>query len=606
MKLTDFFSQNVRGLAVSARASLAAPVQSLVVGDPDAFIRLWVHLLYAEGFDPDADFAAAEPSRGGFLFDIPGSDKKHRLLRDLKSGACQLAVLENGAAAPLASTGAEVASMLRSSFKLPARDWFESLCWLSASHLPSSRRGDAPTSTGSVPPGAPLSSRSESEVEAELLEAKAKDKQSGGPDVEALEFELDGLQKQRFRFDDLIAKRQTLLANVDRAERALSAESFLASVPKNFPAMVAEQQRVDRKLKDEREKVLTELRQLDDRVPPKKPGPLWKDPRVIGGTIAGLAVLVVAALLPAKWKLLGLLDVVPLGIATIQSLGWVSELQEHDEFAARRALLLRLEERFNERIEQANAAIAKVVKQSGLDLADLLAALEGGGVKQQALDRAKQVLADFENNEGMELLGQEYQRITARASEIETALLSASVGTGADSPAKRRIKDLEGELHKLRTAGHAPVQRAAPASYDYKRERQMLFSLSEILGQGLEEVARVWAERALALCQASGSVAASVTALVIEDSGRVMVDGQPLQLRSDVGDAVQVCLQLTAYALSRGSGAFPVVAAPLCLDSRALVALPEDRCVALLNELGAGRSVLILGPLAGVPTVSLV
>lgn len=538
-------------------------------------MKLVEHLLYAEGFDPDAAFAGGDPSRAGFLFEHPAG-VRHRLLRDLRSGACQLGRMENGAVTPLAGSGADVAAMLRAQFKLPAHDWFLHLLWLRPQRFPSQRRVQA---EASKKPQRVL--REQAVVEAEL--AAITEKKASGVDVEALEFELDGLQKQRFRYDDLIVRRQKLFSEVDRVKRTANNSTSMQAVPADFPQRVAAWKKVDKKLHDEQAKVLDELRVLDEQSEPRAPLPLQRDARFVGGVVGGLVLLGVAAFLPGNLRLLGLLDVLPFGLASIQSFGWIADLEARDTYLHRRQLLRDLDERYIARIEKAQAPIQQVLKDAGLPMDELMEALQNRGAADAHVGRAEDALKAFEQGEGAELATAEYQRLVERCSEIETLLLSTSVGAGQGNQAQRK-RELEDELAqivaKTQTQPTIVITDQPLGAVDPAGERGLLLVVAEVLGLSPEEAAARLVEAGLRYLPKLGFP--DVSALDVQVTGAVSVDGKELsEMSNEQADLAHLALSLAAYELI-GS----LVGSPLWVEGMTQMKLvPEESLFALLQAL---------------------
>lgn len=575
MLLTDLFTQNAKGLSPQARVPLQNGVSAWLVPEPTAFMKLVEHLLYAEGFDPDAAFAGGDPSRAGFLFEHPAG-VKHRLLRDLRSGACQLGRMENGAVTPLAGSGADVAAMLRAQFKLPAHDWFLYVLWLRPQRFPSQRRVLA---GASKKPQRVL--REQTVVEAEL--AAMAEKKSSGVDVEALEFELDGLQKQRFRYDDLIVRRQKLLSEVDRVKRTANNSTAMQAVPDDFAQRVAAWNKVDKKLRDEQAKVLDELRVLDEQSEPRAPLPLQRDAKFIGGVVGGLVLLGAAAFLPGNLRLLGLLDVLPFGLASIQSFGWIADLETRDVYLHRRQLLRDLDERYVARIEKAQVPIQQVLKRAGLPMDELLEALQNRGAADVHVRHAEDALKAFEQGEGAELANAEYQRLVERCSEIETLLLSTSVGAGQGNQAQRK-RELEDELAqivaKAQTQPTIPVTDEPLGTVDPTGERGLLLVVAEVLGLSPDEAAGRLVEVGLRYLQKLGFP--DVSSLDVQVTGEVSLDGKTLSdMTNQQADLAHLALSFAAYELT-GS----LIGAPLWAEGLSQMnLLPGDSLFAYLQAL---------------------
>ena len=254
MLLTDFFAQNVRGLGAQLHAKLAPGANELTPA-PAHFARLLRTLFYAAGFDPDANFAAQprEPARAGFIFTHEG--KTYRLLRDLGTGAAQLA-LKTTELQPIATEAPDVLQRLRA-MGMPSAEAFDAIHTLSESDFPSRR--DTPTN-----------GRTRAEIEAAIAVLRAKPRVVRSTD--ALEFELDGLQKKKYGWEDLSQRRAKLNAEVEQWQARLAQSAWLEQLPADFAKRVNDSENAQRKRASE----LADLGE-DDGEPPPAPTPLLRN-----------------------------------------------------------------------------------------------------------------------------------------------------------------------------------------------------------------------------------------------------------------------------------------------------------------------------------------
>lgn len=609
MIITDFFIQGCAGLrgdadSVSLKARLDPLVTGLAPVRSPLFVELLRALMYEQSFDPASRFAQMPEAtvRVGCVFASKDGSQSYRVIRDLKTGAAQLAKAEAGQFVPVASSAREVSQLLRSELRLCADDVFSAVFVLDASALP-----EVQAQAVVAPPPAPLGlalpearhGRSAHEITAELNHWKAQ--RNAQQSVQQLEFELDGLQKRRFQFDELAEKRRGLGERLAAFDRELQHSAALDELPADFAQLVAQSDKLNARYKEERARLQDELAVLDERGEPPKPEPLWRDAKFIGGIAGGAALLLGASFLNGDLRLLGLLDIAPFGLAAVQALGVVNELEDIEAHRARRTSLgerlRKLEVKYSEAVGLVKAAVARF----NVERPEEILALQ----QRRAQLSAERVhvahaLEAFDAGEGQRLHGDELKALSARIAEVEELLLSA--GQGADNrEADRRIAELEAELRggavsgaivTPRGVGQAalpslPANVGAPPPFE-----RLLLAVADATGASREAAAQQLSHRATEYAQRLLGDASSVVA--VDVAGDAQLGGAPLAALAAAAHALAVVAVRFAaieLVLAKTRG---VVVVDRLHEGLAALGISADALAPYYAHLGQQAQVLVL------------
>lgn len=524
MILTDLFAQNVRGFGAQLHAKLA-PGASELTPAPPHFAQLLRTLFYAPGFDPDANFAArpGEPARAGFIFTHEA--QTYRLLRDLGTGAVQLA-LKTSELSPLATNAADVLLRLRA-MGMPSAEAFDAIYALAESDFPSRRL-------------APQSGRTRAALEAAIATLRAKPRVARTTD--ALEFELDGLQKKKYGWEDLSQRRVKLASEVTQWEQRLSQWAWLEQIPADFEQRVAAFETAHKKRASE----LVELgddnaeRKGDEggerlaRVP-LQPISLVRNWQFWAGITAGLVFLVLAMLLSGQARFVGLLDIGAFGWSVIVALQFVSESETYERYthrvARREDVRRRIEEKFTADTQVVREVLAKANGATAKEIVEQLG--QRDQLRTQA-ETAEHKLAAFDLGEGVDLRSWGAEQVESRISEIEEQLALAG-----DSPSDTTAQELAALERELANSGRPP-----PGPFNGKA---LVLALVEASGGELAQaITPLGARAGQFLTQWWGRP----SVVFIDERGLIISDGAAFaSLALEIQDQVWLALRLAAFEL---------------------------------------------------------
>ncbi len=510
MLIADLFAQNVRGFPAQMRASLSAGANELSPTPPD-FLILVRTLFYSKSFDPNANFAAVAPARAGVMFTHQG--ETYRLLRDLSTGAAQLAMKNAQGLATIAEGASEVCARLRSDFSVPGEEIFDTLLVLSSTDFPS--QADKPSGAG----------RPRAQIEQEIKTLRAQ----SGSGSKALEYELDGLQKQRFAWEDLQGQRQRLVDEANRARARLQGGEALDGLPENFAGLVADFHQA----KSKRETELAAIAEPEDALPPAQPAPLGKQAPFWAAILSGLVLLVLCFVLPGQWRFVGLLDVAAFGWAAIVAWLWVTDAEAFVDASTRgrrhAELRLRIEERFTAK----TALVKQTMATLRLEANEIVEMMQQRAPLRAQLAEHEQGIAAFDAGPGKELFSHEHDRVAARISEIEDQLSLSVQTTAADGQLMlQRITALEREL-------------ATPATRAPFSLLPLLRAVSELNGKSLEQNASALGARA---AQFLDQWWGKPSALILGEDGAIEAMGVSWSAHAaNAKDQIFLALRLAAF-----------------------------------------------------------
>ncbi len=589
--------QGVQGFASQLKLRFAPGLSALAPVSDDTFVALLAELFYSEGFNPTSRFAQTartDAIRVGCVLTAEDGTS-YRLIRDLKTGSAQLAKADGAQYAPIASGGKEVSQILRTQLFIPARDVFEALFVIDASAF--AEPPSQPVSLAPVLMAQPLSLmmpesqavRPAPEIHKELQSLRKMREASAG--VEQLEYELDGLQKKRFQFDELAQKRQVIIERTHTLTRELERSAALDELPADFSALVENFGKQKQKFEGDRGKVLDELAKMDEIGAPPRPMPLFKDPKFLGGLGVGALILLSSAFLDGDLRLLGLLDIAPFGLAAVQALGAVNDLEASERYDMRLKALKERVKKIEARYERDTNVVVSAVKRFQVESADeVVAGFKRRAAQKEEAARMAQVLAEFDAGEGAALASDELAQLNARISEVETQL--GAMATGRDPrEIDRKIQALEAEL-----SGAPAPSAPQPGTATKPREAgpspflPVLRALGDVSGADLAAVATQVSSRSAAY--AGRLVSRPNTALTLDEQGSVTFGGVAYDaLLHPEQHAVYLSVRLAAYELACTRHPFP-----LWIDRLSrVVDLPHDALPAFYVHLARRSQVFLLG-----------
>lgn len=605
MLITDLFVQGVDRYP-QVKVRLPQGLSALTPVEDDTFVAVVRELLYSEGFDPQSRFATMPGDVvrvGGVIVADDGTS--YRIIRDLKSGSAQLAKAEGGAYLPIANAGREVSQLLRTQLQVPARDVFDALFLIDVRAFPTPVVAAPQPVLMAQPlslmlPG-PVATRPVQQIHQEIQALKKQREAMAG--TEQLEYELDGLQKKRFAFDELAEKRRNHTDRIASLEREIAQSAAIDELPANFATLAENAVKQKQKFDEDRTKLVEEIARMEGDGPPPKPPVLARDAKFLGGLGGGAVILLAAAFLDGDLRLIGLLDIAPFGLAAVQALGAVNDMEATDRYAARLKALKDRLKKVSEKYERDAAVVVNAVKRFNAESADeVVAAVTRRAALKQELERMKGVIAAFDAGEGTALQGDELRQLNARIAEVEAALLGSASGGGDTREIDRKIAALEAEM----SGGAAPgvggppgaaampgargAVAAAPAAASAVTFLPVVRALAEVSGADVTAVCQQLASRAAAY--AGRLVSRPNTALSIDEQGAATFGGAGLgTLPGGEQHALTLAVRLAAYELAVQRHAFP-----LWVDRLVRVAdLPHDGLPAFYAHLAKKSQVFLLG-----------
>lgn len=375
-----------------------------------------------------------------------GDELRHRIICDLRSGSVAAGRWQGEdatfiAAAPNAEA---VTALLTDQYDFPrAADWAALYWWAGGS---GSGAGEAAGAAAGVTDADEIRARLE-----ELMVEK-----SLMSNVDQLQFELDGLESQRFateeeigRLDKRLAEVAGLRENLEKTRALDEADERLFGVAKDFD-------RWQRKYGDDRTKREDQLNEKRARLQAAAGGKYWhQDPVFLALSAGALAGFIVPSVLGIyALNLLGFAGLGGVGFwawKTKQTLDSVASLEK--EVAAGREELDQWVAR-QEADQQAVRELTRLV--GGLDAKDLLKAWEQRKGQLEALEKAEAKLAEADVEAKRTELAETLTGLQQKIARLEATMEENVAGAGRDvNEIEREIKALEKQLAMVSAGGAA-------------------------------------------------------------------------------------------------------------------------------------------------------
>jgi hypothetical protein len=504
-------------------------------------------LLFATGFDPQNPFATSTHDVKASCLLHESDGVSFRLLRDLRSGAAQLARGTDGQFTPVADGADEVWHVLHGQASIPSRACFEALYWLGADAFVDDTRL-VPRSLSLLDAGA--MGRSKEQIKAEIEALRG---QRSGATARELEFELDGLQKQRYAYEEVSQRRQVFVNRLSQVDRELEKGGLLDALPKNFDDMAMTFDAYKQKFTDERTRLLDEQREREGRGRPYSPQPLLTDAKFMGGLVGGFVLLGISAFLDGDLRLIGLLDVAPWGLAAVQALGFVNDLEAGDKYDQRLRLIDERVKRIEQKFESDTLVLRNAVTSLGverpLDVSALIARRRT--MKSERL-KIQEELETFDAGAGKTLSLAEVATLDRKMALLEDKLSSLSIGSTPEELDKR-LAALEAELAE--EPKEAQVATLTPRSGPPPFAEQMRALTALGCGDG-PSIAAAMTPRVAAYAERLLGRAVAVT---LSADGSMQADGQSFFGVDKKAQAVlRLALRMCAFELASTRKAFPL------------------------------------------------
>jgi hypothetical protein len=509
----DLALQGFRDLSGSMRVRLQSGYNALISPtlSGETLVQGFLELLFSGERGP----ANKSAKSGGGVSMMAADGTTLRAIRDFTLGTGQLLEFDRQAKAfkPIATESADVDVTVRSRLSLPTRAAFEAVYVLRPRDLPSRANSREPKSESKEPEAPP--------PDPEVLRARLAELEKILADlklVEDLEFELDGLQKQRFDFEDrarALVFDDTDLKAAEVEERRLS---YLNALPGDFlarhDAYVKLVERRDADLK----RWQAERQDLESADRQVQVTPLSKDARLWGGLVVGGLAVVAAAVLGGLFRYIALLDIPAFGVVALVIFKALGEREIRDQIRWKLRLSTDRKEKIESRDGTEIKAVEEMLKTTGLaDVDEVRRALSMRAQVNARLATLRTEAEKFRGDpERARILG-ERDAVTARVTAIEERLTRMTALPVESASLKAEAASIGIALAKLAAR---PAPAAAPA--EAKAELTAWFKVAQdLLLTDADSAARTLSERASLIIRAlSGN---RIAAVVFDANGDVFM-----------------------------------------------------------------------------------
>jgi hypothetical protein len=297
---------------------------------------------------------------------------------------------------------------------------------------------------------------------AEIREAleRARQERTQVVRAEAAQVEIDALNQRRFEISTRVDRAKALRAEVERLQEHSRANADLRSLPKGFHERLRNLEEAKTKYQHERQKLVDERIELDQRYRQEMVLPLSSDRYFLSGVL--LAVLfIVLAILMAK-PALALLNVLCMVVAAGAAFRWVGEMEHHTRIGLRLQAAKDREQRLDRQYDQDTSALRRLLEK--LEISDPLEVVERieGAMKVEnqleiAEDALRRELADPQTAEA----DRELAHIARRIEALEGDTVSVQSVLSAET-LDRRVVQLERELAELQAQEKARSRGISP------------------------------------------------------------------------------------------------------------------------------------------------
>ncbi len=486
MQIIEFVLQGVRRFKDSFKIQ-AKPGLVMLVGGSESGKTTFLDALEATLFPASSTLSGEllswetpDVSRAALVFKAGPEQATWRIVRDFVKGASSLSKLDPATKKfmPVTGDAAQIEQALADA-GLPALDQFHALCTMR--RLDTEAAGSRSAFSGAATDETALLSPEEREKKIKLIE----DALEGAGRIDKLQFELDGLEGQKFDCQSKIKRVDDLVATAKKHQEALEKPEFngLAGVTKEQEERVRnyDEKSGDRKKElDQLEKQVLALREEGDAAARRKI-PVFKHPIVGAG--AGLIFLGILLLIllvmkdnPHATKMI-LLIIIGGGVAGFGYLAWMKQISELDAVIAK-----------PDKVEQQRAQLTRKYEVEAADALALLRRLEldraGELGERMVLYRKQKAIADKAKEEAEK--GKQDPEYTSAASEMKAIT--------------EKARAIQADIKQM----------GAAAAIDPSELRRQLEKLKAVSGKGAG-VAGVGAGRLI-----------SATAAYLDESGAVL------------------------------------------------------------------------------------
>ena len=468
MILLEFAAQGIRGVAPAGGRATLRPGYNVVAADGAALRRLLEALLYPDPRDADAlprpsGTASAGSLRAGLT--LVGNDKiTYRLVRDFQ-GAAQLHRFEaeKRSFALVSSDLREIAAFLQKSPGVPRASRLGAVLSLSASELPSRQAagvapGSAAPSTARSGLSAEQTAKRIAQLRAELAKAKVAEK---------LQAQADENQHRSFKVDEILkggAQAREGLAKAQAARAELEPLAAVASTLGDVNARLASYEKATARREEAMARVAAERSAMDEAEAAGPPRPFWTDPTFWASAGGGLALVIVAVLLPLSeaWartlrSFLAVLAGLAPGWGAWVAFRWVGSLEAFERSTRRRRIVDDWEKKVEAQYARDAAEVQAAMRAAGVQkLADLKEALGRLVDADAVVAEWRRRVEEWEATPEAAGAREEKARLEAERADLDAKMTELMGGFMRDA------RSIEVEIQRLEAeaAAPAPVTRA--------------------------------------------------------------------------------------------------------------------------------------------------
>jgi len=505
VELVEIMIEGLRGFPTMTRIPLAPAITTLSPcdGREAAIIPVVLDLLFprsmGEAILPELVDAQAPVARAGVH--IVGRDGvSYRLLRDMRSGKTTLLRQGAGGMEPVSSESNAIAQIMTAQIGFPQEEILREVFFTRRRDLPSQQDDALETSSSNLtapqtetkrasdrgeesgknrawnkplPPGfadavsAPASAYAgltDDEKRAKLAELQGRLSQFDS--VKALEFELDGLQKQGFALDEKLRPLDHLRRELKQNEDALARLAEFKDVPADLPA---QQQR----LAQQKNEMTARVRDLDERASAYDAqlakelknsrgsrdlvNAALRDPFVVGGVGVGVASILIALVGHVSvdgLRYVALLDIPAFGAAVFGAFRFIGEAENSLRIKRQIDLIAKDKEKALNAFALESNNVKATLRRYNLDTRDMdevTSGIRAYGNALHAVEAARAALDEAGGGEDLAAIQAQRDALSARAKSVEEQLFKQGGFMGNKDELAAEIRALEDAL-----SGRAP------------------------------------------------------------------------------------------------------------------------------------------------------
>ncbi len=431
---------------------------------PATLLAGFLEAIFAEGYDPASvrlAAAGATSTRAVITFQS-ADDTVFRLVRDIVRGSAQLLRYEADSRdfVPVATDAMEIAQFLRGRVGVPSREVFTQAFVVRPQDLPSQQAAPAMNAAAQAPARPVTRELSERDrVQLKQRMEQLRRALAAHERVQALEYELDGLQKKRFDLQDQLGRCDMDSTAVDEARERYESLRYLEALPDDFSLKVEFYHEAVARRAQELERWEREREELERVSRSLSVEPVARNWRLWAGLFAGAAALVCGFALDGPLRLAALADIPAFGLSAFVLWQHLSSLELRDNNRRKLKLSDRRKELIETRDESEIREVEELLRQMGHDDAnELVRYWEGLTVAKAELESAQREYQRVQNDPELHQMKADYAELRERIGGLETELASSSLG-GEAQRVREEIEEIEREL-----TGEYPQVPVAPSA----------------------------------------------------------------------------------------------------------------------------------------------